>query len=80
MRIVDDKGRIFSKVNIIDFLVLLFVLCLMPAFYFGYKIMTKPTPTPTIIVDKAEYEELKAKETCLDYLYKEHKRLRKYFE
>lgn len=52
-RIIDDKGKIFGKINIIDFLVFLVVFCLMPIFYFGYKIMTKepeliekPPPPP----------------------------------
>ena len=45
MRIIDDKGRIFGKVNIIDFFVLLFLICLLPGGFFAYKIMTKePVP------------------------------------
>lgn len=81
--LIDKKGRIFGKVNIIDFLVLLFILCLTPAFYVGYKIMTKPTSTPTpttITLDKAEYEKDKARLSKLDLWLKENKRLRKYFE
>lgn len=59
MRIINDRGMIFGKINIIDFLVLLFILCLMPMFYFGYKILTKPPlpPPTTITLDKAEYEQ-----------------------
>ena len=41
MRIIDEKGRIFGKINVIDFLVILFLLFLVPVFYFGYKILTK---------------------------------------
>ena len=41
MNIIDDKGRLFGKINIIDFMVLLFILCLMPMFYFGYKIFNR---------------------------------------
>lgn len=41
MRIIDEKGRIFSKINLIDFFVILFLLFLTPVFYFGYKIVTK---------------------------------------
>ena len=92
---LDDKGRlnIFGwRVNIIDFLVLVFLICLMPMFWFGYKIMTRPVPVkvkveaepPTITFDKAEYEEYTRKvrrlEAQRDALLKEHKRLRKYFE
>ncbi|MFA5410278.1 MAG: DUF4330 domain-containing protein [Candidatus Omnitrophota bacterium] len=37
MKIIDEKGRLFGKINVIDFLVILFLLCLMPIFYFGCK-------------------------------------------
>ena len=85
MRLIDDKGRLFGKLNIIDFLVLVFILCLMPMFYYGWKIMNRPTEIkpPTITFDKAEYEEYTRKvrrlEAQRDALLKEHKRLRKYF-
>lgn len=42
MNIIDEKGRLFGKINIIDFLALLFLLCVLPLFYFGYKIFRKP--------------------------------------
>lgn len=57
---IDKKGRLFGKINVIDFLVLVFILCLMPVFYFGYKIIDKPLPPPpppTITLNKKEYEE-----------------------
>ena len=41
MKIIDEKGRLFGKVNIIDFLVLLFIFFLVPMFYFGYKLFSK---------------------------------------
>jgi hypothetical protein len=41
MKIIDGAGRLFGKINIIDFLVLTLVFCLLPMFYFGYKIYTK---------------------------------------
>lgn len=41
MRLIDEKARLFGKINVIDFLVILFLVCLVPMFYFGYKIMTK---------------------------------------
>ena len=78
--IIDDKGmlNIFGwRINIIDFLVLLFVLCLTPAFYFGWKIMTKSQEVQEIKINKTEYKQLKAKADYLDYLFKEHKRLRR---
>lgn len=36
--IIDDKGRLFGKINIIDFSVILVLFLLIPAFYFVYKI------------------------------------------
>ena len=53
MKIIDEKGKLFGKINVIDFLVLLFFLCLTPMFYFGYKIFNKKPPqnTPAAIVD-----------------------------
>jgi hypothetical protein len=41
MKVIDDKGRLFGKINIIDFTVILFLLCILPMFYFGYRIFTK---------------------------------------
>lgn len=41
MKFIDEKGRLFEKINVIDFLVLFFVFCLIPMVYFGYKIFTK---------------------------------------
>ena len=44
MRIIDEKGRLFSKINIIDFLAIIFLLSLTPMFYFGYKFFNKKPP------------------------------------
>lgn len=38
--IIDNKGRIFGKINIIDFLVVLFILVLVPLFFIGNKILS----------------------------------------
>ncbi|MBL7129850.1 MAG: DUF4330 family protein [Candidatus Omnitrophica bacterium] len=45
MRFIDEKGRLFGKINVIDFLVILSLFCILPAFYFGYKILNRPTVT-----------------------------------
>ena len=39
MKAIDDKGRIFGKINVIDFLVIVIVLVLIPGFYVGQKLM-----------------------------------------
>jgi hypothetical protein len=41
MKIIDEKGRLFSKINIIDFLLILFLFFLAPMFYFGYQLFTR---------------------------------------
>jgi len=41
MKIIDEKGRLFGKINIIDFLVILFLFSFTPMLYFGYKIFTR---------------------------------------
>ena len=53
MKIIDEKGKLFGRINVIDFLVLLFFLGLTPMFYFGYKIFNKKPPqnTPAAIVE-----------------------------
>lgn len=39
--IIDEQGRLFRKINIIDFLVLLILLCFIPTLYFGYKLYNR---------------------------------------
>lgn len=46
MRIIDDKGRLFGKINVIDFLAILFLLCIIPVAYLGYKVFKRPLPEP----------------------------------
>ena len=41
MKIMDEKGRLFGRINVIDFIVILFLLCLTPIFYFAYKVSAK---------------------------------------
>lgn len=41
MKIIDDKGRLFGKINIVDFLILVCVAVLIPAFIGTYKILQK---------------------------------------
>lgn len=38
MRVIDEKGRLFGRINVIDFLLVLFLISLTPMFYFSYKI------------------------------------------
>jgi hypothetical protein len=46
MKFIDDKGRLFGMINVIDFLVLAFLICLIPMLYFGYRIIGLQSPEP----------------------------------
>ena len=48
MKIIDEKGRLFGKINVIDFSVILFLFCFTPMFYFGYKLFNKKTSIPEV--------------------------------
>jgi len=39
MKIVDEKGRIFGKINVIDFIIVLCLVFLIPMFYYSYRII-----------------------------------------
>ena len=44
MKIIDEQGFVhilWWRINIIDFLAVVYVLCLIPMFYFGYKVRSK---------------------------------------
>ncbi|MBC8488612.1 MAG: DUF4330 family protein [Bacteroidetes bacterium] len=83
--LMDEKGRLFGKINIIDFLVLLFLLSLTPMFYFGWKIYTKSQVVlPPLMTEQSKYEKeyqekIRLQQKISDFL-KEHKRARKYFK
>lgn len=38
MRLIDQKGMLLGRINIIDFLVIVFLISIAPMFYSGYKI------------------------------------------
>ncbi|MDP3787237.1 MAG: DUF4330 family protein [Candidatus Omnitrophota bacterium] len=45
MKYVDEKGRLFGIINVIDFIALFFFICLVPPLmYFGYKIIIIQQP------------------------------------
>lgn len=47
--IIDNQGRIFGKWNVIDFLVIMFLLiAVLPCIYFGYKINTQKMPPASV--------------------------------
>jgi len=46
MKLIDEKGRLFGLINLIDFFVLLFLLAMIPVLYFGNKIIFRPVAEP----------------------------------
>lgn len=58
MKIIDEKGRLFGKINAIDFLAVLFLLCLTPVFFFAFKVFVKqPAPLVTSEIPKPDASE-----------------------
>lgn len=56
MQIIDQNGRLFGKVNVIDFLVVLFLLFLLPMFYLGPKLLNKKHIEPAVKREFIEVE------------------------
>lgn len=94
MEIIDKTGRLFGKVNIIDFFVILFFLSLVPMGYHWWRLNTRPEIKPPSLFIKVKimkyeqlqkevekYEELKKQ---INDFFIEHKRLewlkKKYFK
>lgn len=46
MKIMDEKGRLFGKINIVDLIVVVFMLSFMSMAYYGYRIMTSEKIIP----------------------------------
>ena len=53
--LIDEKGKIFGKINIIDLGVIIFILSLVPMIYFGYKIFIKQ---PVVLDQEKEFIEI----------------------
>lgn len=68
MKIIDEKGRLFGKINVIDFLVIIFFLSLTPMFYYGYKIFHKKPAAP--IAQNAEAQKKEFIATELSFVFK----------
>jgi hypothetical protein len=54
MRIINEKGKLFGIINIIDFSVLFVLIFLIPAFYFSYMVVIKKKPKQAWDVISAE--------------------------
>jgi hypothetical protein len=51
LSIIDQNGRIFGKVNLIDFVAVLLILSILPMAYFGYKALTRKDARATLWVE-----------------------------
>ena len=47
-KLIDEKGRLFGKINIVDLLVLAYLFLLIPPLFFARKILKKGVPETTI--------------------------------
>jgi hypothetical protein len=45
MPLIDDRGRLFGKINLIDFALILFIVLLLPLGYGAFALFRTPTPT-----------------------------------
>ncbi len=68
MKIIDEKGILFGKINVIDFLVVIFFLALIPMFYFGYKIFNSKPSSP--VAQNIEVQEKEFIGTELNFIFK----------
>ena len=49
MKLMDGKGRLFGKINIADFFIIVLIIVIIPAFLHIYSILGK---TPTMVSPK----------------------------
>lgn len=84
MRIIDKSGRLFGKINIIDFMIIAVLVSFAGGVIsYGMKVRIAKTESPPTDYKKlyeakcGELETLKAK---YEQVFKEHKRMRKYFQ
>ena len=47
-RFIDEKGRLFGKINIVDFFIIMLLLVIIPGFFYIYNVLAKrPTWVPS---------------------------------
>ena len=89
MQLIDDRGRLWifgRRINIIDFLALIFVFCLViPIIFLAPKVLKneerKRIAQQEIIKKEKEAQEAKDAELAkLQEFLNEHKRARRYFK
>lgn len=48
MKIIDEQGRLFGRVNVIDFLVVITLCAVLPLCYVAYRVLSKPGEAPKV--------------------------------
>jgi hypothetical protein len=54
--LIDERGRLFGKINIIDFLVVIFFLVIVPLLYLAYQQIIKPLPPQVLPKEFVDFE------------------------
>lgn len=68
MKIIDENGRLLGKINVLDFLVIIFFISLTPMFYFGYKIFNRKPAAP--VTQNIEVQKKRFIEIELSFVFK----------
>ena len=78
MKIFDEQGRLFGKINLIDFICLVFALWIVFALCAYSFISRKKSTVPS--ANEEEYKRLQKLDIHIKEFLKEHKAARRYFE
>ena len=88
-KLIDDKGRLWVfglRINIIDFMVIIFILFLTPCFYYGWRFFKKNYTPAVVFISPSvvkHYQEIEQKYNKLNSqihsFLQTHERARKYF-
>jgi hypothetical protein len=54
--LIDDKGRLFGKINLVDFLVALLLVCIIPVYYIGNMTARSKKPQVEVKIIKVEVQ------------------------
>lgn len=65
MKVIDERGMLFGRINIIDFMGILFCVFLIPMFYFGYGIFKDNLNARVKNTPEAKKEFIEFKVDCL---------------
>ncbi len=77
--LIDEKGRLFGKINVIDLAVIIFILSLaIPLVYYSWRIAHERKNTS--IHQIMNYEVLRTQIQQVETMFKKYPRLRRYLK